>query len=64
MALHQHQVNVIEILFATETVRQIVLWIDARAKFSTQRTLKSKVAVYRFRDRTVLTKTNDRELHW
>jgi hypothetical protein len=63
VALRQHQINVIEILSAAKAVSEIVFRIHRRTQFPAARTLKAEVAVYLLRDRTVLTKSNNRQLH-
>ena len=63
MALNHHQVDIVKILAAAKAMCQIVLRIHCRSKFAAQRTLKTNVSIYLLGDRTVLAKTNDRELH-
>jgi hypothetical protein len=64
VALKNHQVDVVEILAATETVREVIAWVHRRAKFAATGTLKAKITITLFRYRTMLAETSDRELHW
>jgi hypothetical protein len=53
VALNHHQVDVVEILAATETVGQIVAWVHRRPKFTAAGTLEAEVTIALFCDRTV-----------
>jgi hypothetical protein len=58
-----HQVDVVEILVATETVCKIVAWVDGGSQFAAGGTLKAKVTIVLFRDRAELAKPRDRQFH-
>lgn len=55
-----HQVDVVDVLATTEAMCQIVLRIHGRSQFTTVRTLKTKIAIALFGNRTVPTKSSDR----
>ena len=55
-----HQVDVVEVLATTEAVCQVVLRIHRSTQFVAMGTLKAKVTVALFADRTVPAKTSDR----
>jgi hypothetical protein len=46
VALNHHQVDVVEILAATETVGEVVAWVHGRPKFTASGTLESEVTCY------------------
>jgi len=60
---NHHQVDIVEILVATETVCKIVAWVDGGSQFAAGRTLKAKVTIVLFRDRAELAKPRDRQFH-
>ena len=63
MPENNHQVDVVEILVATETVCKIVARVDCGSQFAAGRTLKAKVTIVLFPDRAELAKPRNRKFH-
>ena len=60
---NHHQVDVVKVLVATETVCKIVAWVDCGSQFAAGGTLKAKVTIALFRGRAELAKPSDRQFH-
>ena len=59
MTAQDQQVDVVGVLLATKTMRQVIAWIHRRAKFPAMGTLEPKIAFELFRDRTVMAQPRD-----
>ncbi len=60
---HQH-VDIVPISFATETVREIILWIHRRSQLATRWTLEPEVPLDFLTDRALTTKPLEHHAHW
>ncbi len=63
VALHHQQIDVVEVLTTTKTVRQIVSRIHGGSQFAATGTLKAEVTIALLRDWTVSVQPNDRQFH-